>query len=48
MIKLSKEGLLIGDTLFTDQKLPSGSIYLDSFNITGQVLFLIMIQVKHI
>ena len=33
MIKLSKEGLLIGDTLFTDQNLPAGSIYLDSFII---------------
>ena len=35
MIKLSKEGLLIGDTLFTDQNLPAGSIYLDSFVING-------------
>lgn len=34
-MKLSREGLLIGNTLFTDQNLPSGSIYLDSFNITG-------------
>ena len=35
MIKLSKEGLLIDDTLFTDQNLPAGSIYLDSFVING-------------
>ena len=35
MIKLSREGLLIGNTLFTDQNLPSGSIYLDSFIING-------------
>ena len=35
MSKLSREGLLIGNTLFTDQNLPSGSIYLDSFIING-------------
>lgn len=35
MIKLSKEGLLIGDTLFTDQNFPAGSIYLNSFIING-------------
>ena len=34
-MKLSREGLLIGNTLFTDQNLPSGSIYLDSFIING-------------
>ena len=34
-MKLSKEGLLIGNTLFTDKNLPSGSIYLDSFIING-------------
>lgn len=34
-MKLSREGLLIGDTLFTDQNLPSGSIYLGSFIING-------------
>lgn len=34
-MKLSKEGLLIGNTLFTDQNLPSGSIYLNSFIING-------------
>lgn len=37
-MKLSREGLLIGNTLFTDQNLPAGSIYLDSFIINGPTI----------